>query len=247
VIALLLGGETDATAEAIERAVRWVKAMRSKNGAWGAFDKDNTRQIVYKLPFADFGALLDPPSEDVTAHVLEMLGRLGCGTDDPMVAGGIGYLRRTQRSDGSWFGRWGVNHIYGTWCVMTGLVQVRAAREGVRDMMERGAAWLLAKQNADGGWGETCHSYEDASFAGVGESTPSQTAWALLSLEAAGQSSHPACARGVRYLRETQVRGTWPERLFTGTGFPRDFYLNYHMYRHVFPLLALGTLGHTAA
>jgi squalene-hopene/tetraprenyl-beta-curcumene cyclase len=247
VIALLLGGETDATAEAIERAVRWVRAMRSKNGAWGAFDKDNTRQIVYKLPFADFGALLDPPSEDVTAHVLEMLGRLGCGTDDPMVAGGIGYLRRTQRSDGSWFGRWGVNHIYGTWCVMTGLVQVRAAREGVRDMMERGAAWLLAKQNADGGWGETCHSYEDASFAGVGESTPSQTAWALLSLEAAGQSSHPACARGVRYLRETQVRGTWPERLFTGTGFPRDFYLNYHMYRHVFPLLALGTLGHTAA
>jgi squalene-hopene/tetraprenyl-beta-curcumene cyclase len=216
--------------------------MRSANDAWGAFDKDNTRQIVYRLPFADFGALLDPPSEDVTAHVLEMLGRLKCGPSDPMVAGGIAYLRDTQRSDGSWFGRWGVNHVYGTWCVMTGLAQIPGAERSVRDMMERGAAWLLSRQNADGGWGETCYAYEDTSFAGVGESTPSQTAWALLALECAGLAGHDVCSRGIDYLCETQQEGTWNERLFTGTGFPRDFYLNYHMYRHLFPLLALGTL-----
>jgi squalene-hopene/tetraprenyl-beta-curcumene cyclase len=243
VIALLLGGKKGATCAAVERAVRWVRAMRSRNGAWGAFDKDNTRQIVYKLPFADFGALLDPPSEDVTAHVLEMLGRLGCGPDDAMVAEGVGYLRRTQRSDGSWFGRWGVNHIYGSWCVMTGLAQIPRAGEATRDMMERGTSWLLSRQNADGGWGETCYSYEDQSFAGVGESTASQTAWALLALEAAGLAAHPACQRGLLYLQDTQDNGTWHEPLFTGTGFPRDFYLNYHMYRHLFPLLALGTFG----
>ena len=243
VIALLLGGEAGSTCTSIERAVRWLRAMRSRNGAWGAFDKDNTRQIVYSLPFADFGALLDPPSEDVTAHVLEMLGRLGFGPDDPMVAGGIAYLRQTQRGDGSWFGRWGVNHIYGTWCAMTGLAQIPRAGEATRDMMERGASWLLTRQNRDGGWGETCYSYEDTSFAGVGESTPSQTAWALLALEAGGLGCHPACDAGLTYLRSTQHDGTWTEYPFTGTGFPRDFYLNYHMYRHLFPLLALGRLG----
>jgi squalene-hopene/tetraprenyl-beta-curcumene cyclase len=247
VIALLLGTSNGETCAAIERAVRWLRAMRSSNGAWGAFDKDNTRQIVYSLPFADFGALLDPPSEDVTAHVLEMLGRLGCGPDDPMVAGGISYLRRMQRPDGSWFGRWGVNHIYGTWCVMTGLAQIPGAEASTRDMMERGGAWLLAHQNPDGGWGETCHSYQDASFAGVGESTASQTAWALLALEAATLGRLPACDRGIAFLRATQEDGTWREPLYTGTGFPRDFYLNYHMYRHLFPLLALGTLGRGGA
>jgi squalene-hopene/tetraprenyl-beta-curcumene cyclase len=245
-MALLLGGARDQTREAIDRAVAWVRAMRSRNGAWGAFDKDNTRQIVYSLPFADFGALLDPPSEDVTAHVLEMLGRLGHGTDDPMVARGIAYLRETQRGDGSWFGRWGVNHVYGTWCVMTGLAQISGAANSVRDMMERGAAWLLSRQNPDGGWGESCFSYEDASFAGVGASTPSQTAWALLALEAADLAGHLACSRGASYLRVTQEDGTWKEPFFTGTGFPRDFYLNYHMYRHLFPLLALGTLQRRA-
>ena len=150
--------------------------MRSSNGAWGAFDKDNTRTLVYRLPFADFGAMLDPPSEDVTAHVLEMLAAVGYTPSHPEVARGLAYLRAEQRPWGSWFGRWGVNHIYGTWCVVSAL---RALRYG-DVMVDRAASWLIGVQNPDGGWGECCHSYEDESFAGVGVSTPSQTAWALL-------------------------------------------------------------------
>ena len=225
--------------QTVDRALRWLLAMQSSNGGWAAFDKDNIHQIAYRLPFADFGALLDPPSEDVTAHVVEMLARLGYAPTDPPLARGLAYLRQTQRPDGSWFGRWGVNYIYGTWCVIAALAELRDAGAPVHDLIDAGAAWLLGKQNPDGGWGETCYSYEDDSFAGVGVSTASQTAWAVISLQLAGLGQHPACTRGLGFLRERQVGGTWEEPEFTGTGFPRDFYINYHLYRHVFPTMAL--------
>lgn len=220
---------------AVGRAVRWCRAMRSSDGAWAAFDRDNTSRLVYRIPFGDFGALTDPPSEDVTAHVLEMLAGEGAGVDDPMVRGGLDYLRRTQLPDGSWWGRWGVNYIYGTWCVVSALA---ALGEG-RDLMERACSFLRWTQNADAGWGETCHSYVDPSFAGIGESTASQTAWAVLTFQVAGHGDDPAAQAGLGFLRERQVDGTWDEPLYTGTGFPRDFYLNYHLYRHVFPTMAL--------
>ena len=236
VCALLEAGESPLVRAPIERAVKWTLAMRSSNDAWAAFDRDNTSEILYRMPFSDFGAMIDPPSEDVTAHVLEMLAMLGSGEDDPYVAAGLRYLRETQKPWGSWFGRWGVNHIYGTWCVVSALGQLNAGR----DMIARAAAWVVSKQNADGGWGETCHSYVDESFAGVGTSTPSQTAWAVMTLQWAGIGNHPAAQRGLEFLREQQrLDGTWDEPHFTGTGFPRDFYLNYHMYRHIFPTMAL--------
>jgi squalene-hopene/tetraprenyl-beta-curcumene cyclase len=235
VVALRQAAAEGVADAAIDRAERWVRAMRSSNGAWGAFDRDNTRELVYRLPFADFGAMLDPPTEDVTAHVLEMLAVLGHDARDPDVAGGLAYLRRAQRRTGSWFGRWGVNHVYGTWCVIAALTALGVELEAVR----RGVDWLLGVQNPDGGWGETCHSYVDESFAGVGRSTASQTAWAVLALQAAGLAGHAASRAGLDFLRERQVDGTWDEPEFTGTGFPRDFYINYHLYRHVFPTMAL--------
>ncbi len=235
VLALLEAARPSVATAAIERAVRWIVAMRSQGGAWAAFDRDNTRELVYRLPFADFGAMLDPPSEDVTAHVLEMLAGVGRDGSDPVVAAGLAYLRRTQRPWGSWYGRWGVNHVYGTWCVIAALTALGTGA----DLVRRGTDWLLSAQNPDGGWGETCHSYVDESFAGVGRSTASQTAWAALSLQAAGLGAHPACRAGLDFLRERQAEGTWDEPEFTGTGFPRDFYINYHLYRHVFPTMAL--------
>jgi squalene-hopene/tetraprenyl-beta-curcumene cyclase len=234
VLALLEAGAPDAR-EAIARARRWVVAMRSRNGAWGSFDRDNTRQLLYSLPFCDFGAVIDPPSEDVTAHVVEMLAALGADQRDPDVAGGLAYLARAQTPRGSWFGRWGVNHIYGTWCVADALAALRTGGK----MLERGAAWLLGVQNPDGGWGESCHSYVDESFAGVGPSTASQTAWAVMTLQDAGLGREPACRRGIAFLRDRQDGGTWDEPQHTATGFPGDFYLNYHLYRHLFPTLAL--------
>ncbi|MGO8685572.1 MAG: squalene--hopene cyclase [Candidatus Dormibacteria bacterium] len=236
VLALLEGGEGPEARAAAERGARWAEAMRSSNGAWGSFDKDNTRQLVYRIPFADFGAMLDPPSEDVTAHVLEMLATFGRGTADPVVLGGLRYLAREQRPWGSWYGRWGVNHLYGTWCVISALDALGCGGPH----LPRAVDWLLRVQNRDGGWGETCHSYEDESFAGVGVSTASQTAWAVMALQRAGHAAHPACRRGLGFLRDRQMGGTWPEPEFSGTGFPGDFYLNYGMYRHLFPTMALG-------
>ncbi|HET7036465.1 MAG TPA: squalene--hopene cyclase [Thermomicrobiaceae bacterium] len=232
-------GEAAEVRQAVRRAVRWVLAMRSRNGAWAAFDRDNTSRMPYRLPFADFGALTDPPSDDVTAHVLEMLARDGYGPAEPVVAGGLAYLRREQRPDGSWWGRWGVNHIYGTWCVMAALAALYGPGERLPDRAGRAVDWLLSRQNADGGWGETCHSYLDPSFAGVGESAPSQTAWAALTLQLAGRGDEPACRRGLDFLRQRQQGGTWEEPQYTGTGFPGDFYINYHLYRHIFPIMAL--------
>ena len=236
VLALLEGGRGPRVREAALQGARWAEAMRSSNGAWASFDKDNTRQLVYRIPFADFGAMLDPPSEDVTAHVLEMLSGLGRGVDDPVVRGGLRYLAREQRRSGSWYGRWGVNHVYGTWCVISALAAFGCGGPHV----PRAVEWLIRAQNPDGGWGETCHSYEDESFAGVGMSTASQTAWAVMALQRAGWGRDASCLRGLEHLRERQVAGTWPEPEYTGTGFPRDFYLNYGMYRHLFPTMALG-------
>ena len=235
VLALLEAGVPEQVGPAVERAARWTLAMRSKNLGWAAFDRDNTRRRAYSIPFADFGAMIDPPSEDVTAHVLEMLGRMGRDESDPHVAGGLAYLQRTQTPAGAWYGRWGVNYVYGTWCVLDALKALRLRGE----MAERGGRWLLSVQNGDGGWGETCLSYKDPSFAGVGRSCPSQTAWAVLGLQSAGLGDHPACKSGLDFLREHQQDGTWPESEHTGTGFPGDFYINYHLYRHVFPTMAL--------
>ncbi len=236
VCALLEGGDRQRVRAAVDRAVAWTLAMRSSNGAWAAFDRDNTSEILYRMPFSDFGAMIDPPTEDVTAHVVEMMAMLGHDAANEHVASGLQYLRATQKTAGSWFGRWGVNHVYGTWCVVSALAQLRSGA----DMIGRATSWIVAKQNADGGWGETCHSYVDESFAGVGESTPSQTAWAVMTLQWAGMGRHLAAQRGLQFLRERQnAAGTWSEPHFTGTGFPRDFYLNYHMYRHLFPLMAL--------
>ena len=239
VLALLEAGAGIDVQAAVQRAVQWMLVMRSRNGAWGAFDKDNTRTIVYRLPFADFGALLDPPSEDVTAHALEMLAHVDAPGKEQIIQEALKYLRRMQMPDGSWYGRWGVNYIYGTWCAISALTALRAGGYATQDMIDKGISWLIRRQNSDGGWGESCYSYEDSSFAGVGQSTASQTAWAILALQLAGLGKHHACLRGLTYLRETQVDGTWEEQAYTGTGFPRDFFINYHLYRHVFPTMAL--------
>jgi squalene-hopene/tetraprenyl-beta-curcumene cyclase len=238
VLALLEGGERTAVGSAVERARRWTLAMDCRNGAWAAFDRDNTRELLYDMPFSDFGAMIDPPTEDVTAHVLEMLAALGYGTSNPYVARGLEYLRKMQRPSGAWWGRWGVNFVYGTWCVISALAALRTGR----DMIDKGAAWLISVQNPDGGWGESCHSYVDESFAGIGRSTASQTAWAVNALQLAGLPQHSATQRGLSYLCEHQrPDGTWDEPECTGTGFPRDFYINYHLYRHLFPTMALAT------
>ncbi|MBV8332975.1 MAG: squalene--hopene cyclase [Candidatus Eremiobacteraeota bacterium] len=241
VLALLEGGHRGDVNDAVARATRWTLAMRSRNGAWAAFDRDNTRELLYRMPFSDFGAMIDPPTEDVTAHVLEMLAALGYGDNDPYVKRGIEYLKEMQRPWGSWYGRWGVNHIYGTWCVISALQHFRNV-DGVTQRIAKGADWLVSVQNADGGWGETCHSYVDESFAGVGKSTASQTAWAVNALQISGLAQHPATKRGLAWLCERQrPDGTWDEPECTGTGFPRDFYINYHLYRHLFPVMALAT------
>jgi squalene-hopene/tetraprenyl-beta-curcumene cyclase len=224
---------------AIERGVRWLEGMQSSNGGWGAFDKDNTRRIVNEIPFCDFGEVIDPPSEDVTAHVVEALSLLGRG-ESIAVRRGVEYLRREQPREGSWFGRWGVNHIYGTGAVLPALHC--AGDDMWRPYVRRAVRWLAERQNVDGGWGESCASYGDPAQVGRGPSTASQTAWGLMGLLAAGgEASSDPIERGVRYLVEAQEEdGQWEEPEFTGTGFPGDFYIKYHLYRNYFPLMALG-------
>ena len=223
---------------AIDRGVRWTTGMQSSDGGWAAFDADNTRQLAYELPFCDFGAVIDPPSADVTAHVVEMLAGEG-RSRDLATRRGLGWLARAQEPDGAWFGRWGANYVYGTSAVLQA-----AAAAGISpgdDRIRRAVAWLEAHQNADGGWGEDLRSYDDLSWAGRGPSTASQTAWALLGLLATGGRYRESVERGVRFLAETQrPDGTWDEAQYTGTGFPRDFYINYHLYRLIFPVQALG-------
>ncbi|SFJ66861.1 squalene-hopene/tetraprenyl-beta-curcumene cyclase [Amycolatopsis sacchari] len=224
--------------EAIGRAVVWLQGMQSGDGGWGAFDADNTRELTTKLPFCDFGAVIDPPSADVTAHVVEMLVAEGlAGTEE--CRRGVRWLLDAQEDNGSWFGRWGANHLYGTGAVVPALVAagVSSADPAIRRAVE----WLESCQNPDGGWGEDLRSYRDPAWIGKGDSTASQTAWALLALLAAGERNSSTVERGVRWLTETQrPDGTWDEPQFTGTGFPGDFYINYHLYRLVFPVSALG-------
>jgi squalene-hopene/tetraprenyl-beta-curcumene cyclase len=251
-------------ADAIDRGLAWVLGMACRNGAWAAFDRDNTNPLVAKIPFCDFGEALDPPSVDVTAHVVEALGVLGRDLSDPVVRRAVDYIKSEQEADGSWFGRWGVNHIYGVGAVLPAL---EAVGEDMNSLyVLRAADWLCGKQNPDGGWGETCASYMDDNLRGVGPSTASQTAWALMALLAIGNRRHDeAVRRGVDWLTRTQrPDGTWDEPQYTGTGFPgygigarvdllsyrdhlsqgtelgRGFMINYNLYRHYFPLMALG-------
>lgn len=223
---------------AIERAVDWVLSMQGRRGGWAAFDVDNDKEMLAHIPFADFMTPLDPVSADVTAHVVELLGRLGYSPTQPNLSRALAYLRGEQGENGAWFGRWGVNYIYGTAAALMGL---RAAGEDMQqDYIRRAVCWLEQHQNADGGWGETCRSYEDDRWQGSGPSTASQTAWALLGLLAAGEEDRPAVSGGVEHLLRTQAGdGRWAEAAFTGTGFPRAFYLRYHMYPIYFPLMAL--------
>jgi len=223
---------------AIRRGVAWTVGMRSKDGGWGAFDADNTRELIRKLPFCDFGAVIDPPSADVTAHIVEMLGALGQGETDA-ARDGVAWLLRHQEADGSWFGRWGANHIYGTGAVVPALVTAGVSPSA--PAIKRAVRWLERHQNDDGGWGEDLRSYKDRSWAGRGASTASQTAWALLALLAGGQHGSDTTRRGIAWLVDAQRSdGTWDEPYYTGTGFPGDFSINYHLYRLIFPVTALG-------
>jgi squalene-hopene/tetraprenyl-beta-curcumene cyclase len=239
VMALDRAVKHDGTAEAIARGREWIEGLQSKNGGWGAFDADNSYHYLNNIPFADHGALLDPPTEDVTGRCLGMLAQLGEPLDSPRMKAAIDYLERVQLKDGSWFGRWGVNYIYGTWSALAGLNA--AGVEPKHPMMRKAAEWLIAIQNADSGWGESCDSYKlDYSGYEAAPSTASQTAWALLGLMAAGEVDHPAVVRGIAYLQETQTEeGLWNQLHYTGGGFPRVFYLRYHGYPKFFPLWAL--------
>jgi squalene-hopene/tetraprenyl-beta-curcumene cyclase len=222
---------------AIERALRWVEGMQSAGGGWGAFDADNTRSLVRELPFLDFGEVIDEPSADVTAHTIEMLGVLGLA-DTPAARRGMKWLIDQQEVDGSWFGRWGINHVYGTGAAVPALIA--AGVHPSRGCIRRAVDWLERHQNEDGGWGEDPRSYDEQKWIGRGPSTASQTAWALLALHAAGERSQ-ALARGVGWLVATQRSdGGWDEPQYTGTGFPSDYYINYHLYRLTFPIMALG-------
>lgn len=223
---------------ALRQALKWVLPMQSSDGGWASYDKDNNKLFLNEIPFADHKALLDPPTADITGRVLETLGHLGWTCTAPVAQRAIAFLKREQKSEGCWFGRWGVNYIYGTWSVLAGL---RAIGEQMdQPYIRRATRWLIDHQNPDGGWGETCYSYEDPRTAGHGPSTASQTAWALLGLLHAGFAQHHVAKRGIDYLLRTQCAdGGWEEREFTGTGFPRVFYLQYHLYRLYFPLWAI--------
>ena len=232
-------GAGDGYDEAVSRGAEWTVGLQSRNGGWGAFDADNVDHYLNNIPFADHGALLDPPTADVSARCISMMAQLGETADNPAMRAGLNYLRREQAVDGSWFGRWGVNYVYGTWSALCAL---NAAGLDAGDPCVRKAAdWLIAIQNPDGGWGEDCTSYK-LDYRGY-ESAPSnasQTAWALLGLMAAGEVDHPAVARGITYLRQTQdATGLWRQDAYTGGGFPRVFYLRYYGYPAFFPLWAL--------
>jgi squalene-hopene/tetraprenyl-beta-curcumene cyclase len=248
----------------VDRAINWLLGMQNKNGGWAAFDKDNTSRFLTLIPFADFGELLDPPSVDVTAHVVEALGMYGCTQNDPVVVKACRFIRTEQENDGPWFGRWGVNYIYGTAAVLPAL---KAVGEDLKaGYIQRAVRWLVDHQNADGGWGECCGSYMDDQLRGRGPSTASQTGWALMALTAVDSHDfNHNISSGLEFLLTSQRHdGTWDEPYYTATGFPgygvgkrinlsgsakklsqgqelsRGFMLNYNLYRHYFPLMAMG-------
>jgi squalene-hopene/tetraprenyl-beta-curcumene cyclase len=230
--------EWDAQRDGIRYGMRWTLAMQGRDGGWGAYDKDNRRMFLNQIPFADHRALLDPSTADLTGRELEMLGVLGFDMKHPAAVRALRFLRKNQEADGSWYGRWGVNYIYGTWSVLAGLHAIGEDMQA--EYVRRAVTWLVSNQNPDGGWGESCLSYAEADAHGVGESTPSQTAWALLALLCAGEVDSISVLRGVHYLlRQQDVQGFWSECKHTGTGFPRVFYLRYHGYCQYFPLWAL--------
>ena len=238
------GLDSDRVRLAKERGLGWFLGMQGQDGGWASFDADNNRLYLNHIPFADHGALLDPSTEDLTGRGLELLGTLGYGPEFEPVERAIEFIRHTQRHDGPWYGRWGVNYIYGTWSVLRGLAAVGV--DPRHEYVQRAVRWLCARQNADGGWGETCGSYDDPEVAGHGESLPSQTAWALLGLFAAGQTTGREVERGIEYLLSTQAAdGGWDDPLWNGTGFPRVFFLKYHLYAKYFPLWALGVYRST--
>ncbi len=230
-------GKPAAQSAAVQRAVKWLLDMQSKDGGWAAFDVDNNWESLSYVPFADHNAMLDPTCPDITGRVLEALCACGVSRDHPAVERGVKYLLRAQEQDGSWYGRWGVDYIYGTFLALRGL-----AAAGVSELeapVQRALEWVRANQNFDGGWGESCASYEENRYVAAA-STPSQTAWAVLALLAGGDTTSASLKDGVEYLLRTQTSdGTWEEELATGTGFPRVFYLSYHLYRHSFPVMAL--------
>ena len=223
---------------AIERTVRWIIGMQDADGGWGSFDAGNTHHYLNHIPFADHGALLDPPTVDVTARCLSFLGQVGHDMDHPAVRRGVDYLKREQEADGSWYGRWGVNYVYGAWSALSALNAV--GEDMSQPYIRRAVDWLRAQQRDDGGWGEDCATYWDEQRGTVKASTPSQTAWALLGLMAAGEVAADAVSRGVDYLAAAPRDGAnWREDLWTAVGFPRVFYLKYHGYSAYFPLWAL--------
>ncbi len=224
--------------ESVQRAIDWIFSMQCRNGGWASFDKNNDKMVFQNIPFADHNAMLDPPTVDITGRILEMLAAYGYTQSDPRVKKAIKFIREQQEPDGSWFGRWGVNYIYGTMLVLRGLEAMGVDHH--EPYIQQAAEWLRMVQNADGGWGETVGSYDDPTLRGVGDSTPSQTAWAVMGLLAASDTRSDSVARGIAYLLRTQrADGNWDEPFYTGTGFPRVFYLMYYMYRLYFPLIAL--------
>jgi squalene-hopene/tetraprenyl-beta-curcumene cyclase len=236
-VVLALGRVSADGQAALDRAVRWVAGMQSSGGGWGAFDADNTRALVRELPFLDFGEVIDEPSADVTAHTLEMLAAVGL-QHTPLAQSGLRWLLDQQEPGGSWFGRWGVNHLYGTGAALPALVACGVA--STDQSIRRAVEWLESHQNEDGGWGEDPRSYDEDAWIARGPSTASQTAWALLALHAAGEQGE-ALQRGIGWLVSHQREdGSWDEPQYTGTGFPCDYYINYHLYRLTFPVMALG-------
>jgi squalene-hopene/tetraprenyl-beta-curcumene cyclase len=254
-MALLRSPEADepAVRDAVRRGTDWLLAMQNRDGGWAAFDVDIDNEVLTKVPFADHNAMLDPSCADITARVIELLGALGHRADHPAIARGLEYLWRTQEPQGCWYGRWGVNYIYGTWQVLQGLKAIHFPMG--HPALVRAADWLESVQQPGGGWGESCRSYDEPALMGTGTPTASQTAWAVLGMIAAGRATGEAVRKGIDFLLRTQsADGSWDEASFTGTGFPRVFYLKYHLYRVYFPLMAISRyrkaiarpLGHSA-
>jgi len=226
--------------ECFKRGLDWLLTFQCRDGGWAAFDKDCTKSIMEKVPFADHNAMLDPECADITARILELLGYEGFSQEHPQVVKAIDYLRSQQESDGSWYGRWGVNYVYGTWQVLRGLDAIGMSSD--EPFLQNARQWLEGAQNSDGGWGERCNTYDDPVFKGQGPSTPSQTAWSVMGLCVFGDPKSESLIRGIEHLIDTQNSdGSWTELETTGTGFPKVFYLKYDMYRNTWPLLALAS------